>query len=363
MISTNYKVSIITVVYNGVRTIEQTIQSVLHQSYKNIEYIIIDGLSTDGTQQIINRYIQDISYYVSEKDDGLYYAMNKGIEKATGDIIGIINSDDWYAENAVEDVVTYFQKNDVELVCGKIVNISEENKERIVQGTLFENLWYQNSVAHPSVFVKKDVYDRLGGFNVNYRIASDYELMLRFYIKEVKFGYIDKVIAYFRQGGLSAKRKKESRDEVYKISMSYVDKCLCKEYVLSKIKERYDWRGFTIAIQDIKGLLGKLLCEYFHETIKKIIIFGTGGWGEECYKNLKDEGVEVLYFADNDISKWNTDFYGIRVIDPCKLQDMDSYILIAVEKSGEEIKQQLENNPKLKCVCLKELNTVYLDCL
>ena len=102
MLKSNYKVSIITVVYNGAKTIEHTIQSVLNQSYKNIEYIIIDGLSTDGTQKIIEKYIDSISYFVSEKDNGLYDAMNKGIQKATGSMIGIINSDDWYNPYAVE---------------------------------------------------------------------------------------------------------------------------------------------------------------------------------------------------------------------------------------------------------------------
>lgn len=364
MINTNCKVSIITVVYNGVETIERTIQSVLHQSYKNIEYIIIDGLSTDGTQQIIEKYAQNISYYISEKDDGLYYAMNKGIENATGDIVGIINSDDWYAEDAVESIVEYFQKNDTELIYGKVVKISEEHVERVTQRAPLENMWYGMPVSHPSVFVKKDVYDRLGVFDINYRVASDYELMLRFYTKKVKFGYVDKVIAFFQEGGITSQKKKENRAEVYKISMSYVDKCPFKEYALSRIKERYDWRGFIIAMQDTKEFLGKLLCEYFHETVRTIIIFGAGAWGEECYKALVDGGVEVLYFADNDVSKWNTAFLGIRVIDPGQLWDMDSYVLIAVQNNEEEIKQQLNNNKKLKCVSIRELKTIYLsgDC-
>ncbi|MBD5449609.1 MAG: glycosyltransferase [Lachnospiraceae bacterium] len=357
----NYKVSIITVVYNGAKTIEQTIQSVLQQSYKNIEYIIIDGLSTDGTQQIIEKYAQDLSYYVSEKDDGLYYAMNKGIERATGDIIGIINSDDWYDENAVKDIVECFRENDVELVYGKVAKISEEHRVRITRKEPLDRMWYGMPLSHPAVFVKKDVYDRLGGFDVNYRVASDYELLLRFYAGKVKFGYVDKVIAYFREGGITTKRTKENRTDVYKISMSYVDKCPYKEYALSQIKERYDWRGFEIAIKDAKEMLGNLLCDYFHETIKSIIIFGTGIWGEECYKALADGEVEILYFADNDAAKWDTEFYGIKVIAPSKLQDMDSYVLIAVKESGEEIKQQLVDNKKLKCVSIKELQTMYLN--
>lgn len=110
MMNENYKVSIITVVYNGAKTIEQTIQSVLNQTYENIEYIVIDGASNDGTQALVEKYVDNISYYISEKDNGLYYAMNKGIRKATGDIIGIINSDDWYGENAIKDIVDHFRE-------------------------------------------------------------------------------------------------------------------------------------------------------------------------------------------------------------------------------------------------------------
>ena len=131
MMNENYKVSIITVVYNGAKTIEQTIQSVLNQTYENIEYIVIDGASNDGTQALVEKYVDNISYYISEKDNGLYYAMNKGIRKATGDIIGIINSDDWYGENAIKDIVDHFRENDVDLVYGQMITISENEKENI----------------------------------------------------------------------------------------------------------------------------------------------------------------------------------------------------------------------------------------
>ena len=153
-----YKVSVITVVYNSVDTIEQTIQSVLNQTYKNIEYIIIDGLSTDGTQKIIEQYLDCIAYFISEKDNGIYDAMNKGIRKASGDIIGIINSDDWYAEDAVENIVDCFKQNDVGLVYGNIIDVFQngEQKERLKEP--LENMWHQMSVPHPSTFIKRSRY-------------------------------------------------------------------------------------------------------------------------------------------------------------------------------------------------------------
>jgi len=362
MINTNYRVSIITVVYNGVNTIEQTIQSVMKQTYNNIEYIVIDGGSTDGTQQIIEKYVDNISYYISEKDDGLYYAMNKGIEMAAGDIVGIINADDWYVDDAVESMVSFFEQNDVELAYGKILMVLENNKEKVYENMQLESIWYQMPVPHPSVFVKKDLYNKLGGFDVNYRLASDYELMLRFYTKQIKFGYVDKVIAYFRAGGLSGTRKKEMYKEVYDISMSYVDECPDKIQVLLKIKEMYRWRHFSISVKETKGLLYQLLDEYFDEKITVINIFGTGVWGKNCYKILISDGMEILYFIDNDMSKWNTDFQGIKVISPDKLRDIDVPILIAVKEHGEVIKRQLKKveGTKLKCVSLEELATIYL---
>lgn len=361
MNNTNYKVSIITVVYNGVKTIEQTIQSVLGQTYKNIEYIVIDGASTDGTWQIIEKYADDISYYISEKDDGLYYAMNKGIERATGEIVGIINADDWYAGDAVESMVSFFMRNDVGLAYGKILRVLENDKEQVYSNMPLESIWYQMTLPHPSVFVKKDIYDRMGKFDVNYRVASDYELMLRFYTEQVKFGYVDKVIAYYREGGLSSIRRKESYKDVYDISMSYVDLCPDKVHVLPKIKELFIWRYFRISVRETKEFLYQLLCEYFDEKITALNIFGTGIWGELCYENLLGAEIEILYFIDNDMSKWDTDFQGIKVISPDKLQDTDAPVLIAVKKHGEEIKRQLENiwNTKLECVTIVELATMY----
>lgn len=354
----NYKISIITVVYNGVETIEKTIQSVLQQSYKNIEYIIIDGLSTDGTQQIVEKYAQNISYYVSEKDDGLYFAMNKGIQKSTGDIIGIINSDDWYAENVIEDVVEYFKKNDVDLVYGKTVIVSEDGEEKEKKQIPIENIWHEIPMMHASVFIKKNIYDRLGFFDVNYRLAADCELLRRFYSSGVKFGFIDKIIAYFRLGGLSTIQSKEAYTEEYKSSIAYVDKSPCRQYSLKKINERY----FLVEIRNTKRVLFELLCEYFHKkNMHRIIIFGTGVWGNVCYKQLISSDVKIQYFVDNDKSKWNTKFHGISIINPDRLRNMEAYVLVAVKENGEEIKKQMSDmeNDNLKYVSLMDLEKLF----
>jgi glycosyltransferase len=204
------KVSIITVVYNNKNTIKDAIESVLNQTYKNIEYIIIDGGSTDGTVDIIKSYGDKIDKFISEKDNGIYDAMNKGLKLATGDIVGILNSDDFYASNdVIERVVKEFIEKKVDSVYGDLVYVNAKNTDKIVRywkskpfkEGLFQKGWHP---AHPTFFVKKEIYDKYGVFNLNFKIAADYELMLRFLEKhKISSSYIPEVFVKMRVGGES----------------------------------------------------------------------------------------------------------------------------------------------------------------
>lgn len=359
----DYKVSIITVVYNGAKTIEKTIQSVLNQSYKNIEYIIVDGLSEDGTQEIIEKYRSRIAVFISEKDDGLYDAMNKGIRSATGDIVGIINSDDWYAENAVKKVVNYFEQSQQELVYGRIVYVYPDGRKKLEVKKPLNQIWYSMATPHPTIFIKRSIYEKLGYFDTEYKIAADYDYILKLYSKGVRFGYIDEVIAYFRYGGLSTFRQKEMWSEAEEISMKYIDACPYKKEILPEMERLHQWRCFATAVSSEEGMLCKLLNQYFRKTIKKLIIFGTGIWGKKCYENLKSGGVMQLFFTDNNREKWGTEICGIQVISPERLREMDAYVLIAVKDSGEEIRRQLKNmkNANLKYADMGDLKKLYCD--
>lgn len=363
MSENNYLVSIITVVYNGAKTIERTIQSVLGQSYKNIEYIIIDGLSSDGTQEIVEKYIDSIAYFVSEKDNGLYNAMNKGIQHATGDIIGIINSDDWYTDDAVEKVVDCFSNNEVELVYGKDIYVYPDGREELNQVLPLETIWYQMSLPHPTVFVKKSIYEKFGVFNEEYKIGADYDLMLRLYNKQVKFGFIDDVLAYFRTGGLSTKKLKTCVEEAKDISLKYIKFCPNIKETMKKIEERYKWYTFSVEIEERGSVLKELLCAYFKEPVLQLVIFGTGSWGGKCYQILKSTKINVDLFVDNDSSKWNQMFHGIRIADPKELCNREVHVLIAVKESGDQIKKQLSNlcNSELTCVSIKELEALFFE--
>lgn len=214
------KISIITVSYNAVTTIEQTISSVVNQSYPDIEYIIIDGGSTDGTVDVIRKYEDKIAYWVSELDGGIYDAMNKGISLANGDVIGIINSDDWYSPDTVEKAMEVLQNRDIDGVCGSIryFSVSGERLEvpDVHSNPSLEAMHRGMSIAHPSVFLRKDAYLKYGGFNLEYPIAGDYELLLRMITSGAKIVYCPDIYVNFRLGGASGKHSLQSVKDVRK---------------------------------------------------------------------------------------------------------------------------------------------------
>lgn len=198
------KVSIITVVYNGAATIERTIQSVLQQSYQDIEYIIIDGQSNDGTVAIIEEYRSSLAQFVSAADNGIYDAINKGIALATGDLIGIINSDDWYEEDAVTNVVKcYYENPDVSIFHGLLSYWTAKREIHSISGhhSSFLKSWM---IEHPACFVKRELYQRIGLFNLAYKFCADYDFMLRAFFAQEKFFLIPVVLANFSSGGVSS---------------------------------------------------------------------------------------------------------------------------------------------------------------
>lgn len=224
------KVSIITVVYNGVKNIEQTIKSVLHQTYSNIEYIVIDGGSTDGSLDIIKKYSDSISYWVSEADKGIYDAMNKGISKATGDLIGIINSDDWYEPDAIMNMVTAYEENTV--LYGIIRTICNENEVSLYAP--YPSLIKRIMIPHPTCFIPKTIYSKYGLYELKYKSCADYHLVLRLYQLGVRFKVIERVIANFRVGGFSntVSSMCESYDMRYEMGMISQTECILKKFLL-----------------------------------------------------------------------------------------------------------------------------------
>ncbi len=204
------KVSIITVTFNSASTIEETLKSVISQTHPDKEYIVVDGASSDETLSIIEKYRSEIQKFISEKDKGLYYAINKGIAMATGDVIAILHSDDLFIDETVlSKVVSAFKQSNAEAVYGDLYYVDQNNTSKIFRRWksgayspgMFLNGWMP---PHPSFFAKREVYTKFGNFNTELKSAADYEIMLRF-IHKNKIGlfYLPDFLIKMRAGGQS----------------------------------------------------------------------------------------------------------------------------------------------------------------
>lgn len=206
------KVSIITATYNSEKNIKTCIDSIINQDYKNIELLIIDGKSKDKTLEIIKKYAKSNSFikFISENDNGIYDALNKGIDLSSGEIIGFVHSDDILASNkTITDIVEEFSKSKVDGIYGDLVYTKQDNIDTVVRywksekftNSLLKKGWMP---AHPTLYLKKEVYNTYGGFNLKYKIAADYDFITRiFSSKDLTFSYIPKVITKMRLGGAS----------------------------------------------------------------------------------------------------------------------------------------------------------------
>lgn len=244
------KISVITVVWNNREFVREAIESVLRQTYENIEYIVVDGASTDGTVEIIKEYEASLSAFVSEKDKGLYYAMNRGVELATGDIVGFLNSDDVYAsEDVIARVAKAFRKENCDASYGDLEYVDRNNIDKTIRywesgayiAGAFRKGWMP---PHPTFFVKREIFNRISGFNTDFRIAADYEFMLRVVVREnVEPEYIHEVLVKMRTGGqsntgISNLIRKSCEDyRAWKVNDLSVSPFLVLRKPLSKVKQ------------------------------------------------------------------------------------------------------------------------------
>ena len=204
------RVSIITVVFNGEKYLEDCIKSVLHQDYENIEYIIIDGGSTDATLSIIEKYKQQIYYTISEPDRGMYDALNKGIKVAGGEIIGILNADDMLASvDVIRSIVKEFKQNEIDGVYGNL-NYIDTSPSQIILRKWISKQFVRRDIqlgwmpAHPTLYLKKELFDRFGYYSLDFGTTADYELMVRYlYVNQIKVQFLNKLLVNMRIGGVS----------------------------------------------------------------------------------------------------------------------------------------------------------------
>jgi glycosyltransferase involved in cell wall biosynthesis len=210
-------ISVITVVFNGAKTLRDTIESVILQSYENIEHIVLDGGSTDGTVEILQNYNHQLAYWRSEKDGGIYDAMNKGIALATGEYIGMLNADDLFADNEVlQSIVDKFQQTSADAVFSCLNIVDQHNLEKIIRKYRVAKL---NSTllrigvmpAHPTFYCKKSCYQQAGLYKTDYKIAADFEMLARLCLKQqISWAFLNKVTVTMRAGGVSTRGLKAS---------------------------------------------------------------------------------------------------------------------------------------------------------
>lgn len=291
------RITIITVVLNSINTIERTINSILKQSYDDLEYIVIDGLSTDGTWDIIQKYKNQISYCASEKDDGIYDAMNKGIRQSSGDVIMFINAGDELLPDSAKIVIEEFENNDIDIFIGRvfytnsnnIIGISVHNKELP---------WYGMPCCHQGVAARRELFSASESFSLKYKLCSDYDWFYNAKKNGYKFKWSRDILSKYDRDGLSSRNSALLVDESFDITKKYSEvnqETQIKKIFHNKIKKAND--KFLIQTFLDNGTF-ELDNEVFqHDTY---VIWGSGAEGYECFQILKKIGKIVEFFVDSN---------------------------------------------------------------
>ncbi|WP_182303005.1 glycosyltransferase family 2 protein [Cohnella cholangitidis] len=342
-------ITIITAVFNGEQTIESTLKSVARQTYPNIEYIIVDGGSTDRTMEIVERYESSIAKMISEKDSGVYDAFNKGVRAATGDFVYFLNADDYlYNETTIERIAaTINESPEINAIYGNILRVEPVFGIEQVYGREFNaNDFIQGYMPpHQALFVKREMFNRYGHFDLNYRSSSDFDFISKLYLNEKeRMIYIDETIAVFRLGGLSTHYKtriigmRETEQLIFKHFDRNVDlsateirnNALFRHWLESILQEN---KGITAGLKDRK--------------IQRIAIFGTMNTAHYLLKDAKIEGIEVKAFIDNNKYMHDKEINGIRVVPTDWLSDNHSSIdavIVSLESNNDQfVIKDLEN--------------------
>ena len=349
------KITIITVLYNAVNTVERAIQSILNQNYEELEYIVIDGGSSDGTLDVIRKYEDDIAYWISEPDNGIYNAMNKGIDVATGEIVAFLNGDDWYEENTLRYVEENFKDN-VEVLAGRVIihDGSIQRVQKIINNP--EDLRIRMIYCHQGIFARKELFNKYGKFDERYKLAADYDWLLRIYNRGIQIRYTDRVLAHFSSGGASSQNISTHREikEIALAALKELEKTCAMDLqetdrVRTLVLDGYDRFEKNMLLKEAlkkkqfrQAEVNAKLKDMFVEQTK-YSIFGCGKVGKECYELLDQIGIEIICFWDNGKSKWGTCVNGIIVKNPETIKKDDTMIIIASTYYEDEIKDQLRD--------------------
>lgn len=335
----NIVVSIITVCLNCEKTIRRTIESVLYQSYHNIEYIIVDGCSVDGTLEIIKEFEPLFSgrlKYISEEDKGLYDAMNKGIKISAGDIVAFLNGDDWYEEDALNQVVRHFNNSSCDMLFGN-ANIIEEDRVVGLRKSDVEKMQYTMPCCHQAVFAKRELFVKVGLFDLRYLVCADYDWLLRAYNTGVNIETTETILTSFRTGGLSSQQVEQLITEHIAIAVLNAHKQGISEIIPEIYREMLNLKeedlyqiGCSRQWNYMDGVLNRHQSYY---------IWGTGFYGEKCFRLFQLLGLKMKGFVDN--YRTQKCIEGYEVITPEQLGE-EGVICIATMEYERDIIKQLE---------------------
>lgn len=345
------KISVITVSLNMADTIERTIKSVISQECDELEYIVIDGGSDDGTVDMIHKYEAYISYWCSESDNGIYDAMNKGLTVATGDIVAFLNSDDWYEENALKTVATQFD-GETDVLCGRVKAykkgqlIGIEPNRKIPCEELFLGMCY----CHQAIFARRQVFERYGYFDTRYQIAADYDWFLKLYVNGIRVKVVDLIFANYSKAGISNKQLKTVFGEFYEIGrkallqnkqMGEDEKRICILRQRENYKSNMAYAVMNAVLESEDSDEQKALEKQLSGN--RYIIFGTGIRGENYVKLLLKCHADILCAWDNDEMLWGTKWNSLFVDKPCRENVKNSMIIVTSAKFKQEMVMQLKN--------------------
>lgn len=332
------KISVIMATYNAEKTLRRAIQSIMNQSYPDKELIVIDGKSTDATVEIIKEYEPHLAYWSSEPDAGVYDAMNKGILRATGDVIAFLNSDDWYEEEIFGIVSSYFEANEVEILAGQVNNVLNHHIFQVQKRDCkLEDLKKHMIFCHQGMFARKKVFDRIGGFHLKFKIAADYDWTLRAYNAGVQFKIVNHLFANFCYDGLSSIQRYKTYLESEEIVRMYIkdDEELIKRQneFENNAAENLEMTLFYLVLNNDKVFIRK----FFKDNVR-YYIWGAGYYGRICCQLLWVAGIRIGGFIDNN--RQVRECYGYSVLRPEQLKG-DEWICICSRDFDRQIKEQL----------------------
>lgn len=359
------KVTIITACFNSEESIEHTITSVAKQTYKNIEYIIVDGGSTDTTLNIIKNYEEHIAKLISEPDQGIFDAFNKGVANASGDIIYFLNSDDFlYDETVIESVIKVFQEDEtIQFVYGNIEIVNKINGYFDLVGRSVDLSDIKQGVIppHSGSFAKRELFSQYNGFDLKYKIGSDTDFIVKVfkdYADQCK--YMNKIIARFTLGGVSSKgdNRKKALDEINYILLDHFGIIVDHQKSLTNTNMKFYKRWIEVLLTSNKGISNCLKqC-----NITNVAIFGTREIALLLHEDLRKSNINTISFLDNNHFRQGKDILDVAIHPPTwLLQNMNSIDAVILAFEGdyeEEVKTQIEDiikPAKLKVITWKEL--------